>query len=143
MSITAKLYIEGHSKEHKGGIPVVSYNINFNQSVNEDGYVSSKVRAGLIHVSIRGTEDPEIVHWMLSNSEAKNGRIEFSGFDPDGTGGSSQKRKLLFKDAMLVDYSESFNELSDIMVNLAISARQITLSNERYESFWGSKFDNT
>jgi hypothetical protein len=143
MSITAKLYIEGHSKEHKGGIPMVSYSLNFSQSVNEDGYVSSKVRAGLIHVSIRGTEDPEIIHWMLSNSEAKNGRIEFSGFDPEGTGGSSHKRKLLFKDAMLVDYSESFNELSDITINMALSARHITIGNEQYISFWSSKFDAT
>ena len=138
MSVTAKLFIEGHSKEHKGGSPVVSCSFGFNQNVNEDGYIASRVKAGLIHISIRATEDPEIVHWMLSNSEIKNGRIEFAGFLSAGTGPGGT-RKLSFKNAMLVDYSESFNELADIMVNLVITAGNITLAGESYESNWSSK----
>ncbi len=143
MAINAKLFIEGHSKEHDGGIPVISYSLSFNQSVDESGYISSKVRAGLIHVSILATEDAEIIHWMLSNTETKNGRIEFTGFVPDGSAGSRDKRKLVFKDALLVDYSESYNELSNIMINMSLSARQITIAGERFESFWTSKLAET
>lgn len=134
MSITANLYIEGHSKETKG-IKVISSNIGFSQSVDESGYITSKVKAGLINIVIKGTEDAEIVHWMLSNNATKNGRIEYSGFTDSGA-----KRKIYFKDALLVDYSESFNDLSDVIITLAISAREINIAGEKYESFWSTAY---
>jgi hypothetical protein len=137
MSITAKLYIEGHSAESKG-ITVISSNIGFNQSVDESGYITSKVRASLINIVIKGTEDAEIVHWMLSNNTTKNGRIEYSGFTDSGA-----KRKIHFKDALLIDYSESFNDLSDVIISLTISAREINIAGEKYSSFWSSKFDGS
>jgi hypothetical protein len=137
MSITAKLYIDGHSAEQKG-IKVLSFNFGFSQNVDEAGYITSKVRAGLINIVIKATEDAEIVHWMLSNNTTKNGRIEFSGFTDAGA-----LRKIHFKDALLVDYSESFSDLTDILINLTISAREINIAGEKYTSFWSSKFANS
>lgn len=137
MSITANLYIEGHSTESKG-IKVISSNFGFSQSVDESGYITSKVKAGLINIVIKGTEDAEIVHWMLSSNATKNGRIEYSGFTDSGA-----KRKIHFKDALLIDYSESFKDLSDVIITLTLSAREINIAGEKYTSFWSSKFYNS
>lgn len=129
MSIAAKLFIDGHSKD-LDGITILSFNFGFTQNVDRVGNIKSFVNPGLINVTIRGTEDPEIVNWMISNSR-KDGRIEFSGFHD-----TQAKRKLLFKEGLLVEYSESFSDMSDIIISLSISAIEITIAGEQYKSKW-------
>lgn len=129
MSISAKLFIEGHSKDLHG-ISILSFNFGFTQNIDGVGNIKSFVNPGLINITIRGTEDPEIVNWMISNTR-KNGRIEFSGFHD-----TQAKRKLVFKEALLVEYSESFSDMSDIIISLSISAIEITIAGERFKSKW-------
>ncbi len=129
MSISAKLFIEGHTKENNG-IGILSFNFGFTQAFDRVGNIQSYVNPGLINLTIRGTEDPEIVNWMISNTR-KNGRIEFSGFHD-----TQAKRRLLFRNGLLVEYNESFSDMSDIIISLSICATDITLSGERFQSKW-------
>ena len=135
MSITARLHIEGHSKE-KEGIRVLSCNFGFRQDVDARGMQTSRVKPGLIILSVKGTEDAEIVQWMFGQDTMKNGRISYSGFTESGP-----VRKVIFQDAVLVSYSENFSDQSDIILNLTISARKITIAGVDFENFWSDKLN--
>lgn len=130
MSLTARLHIQGHSKEEKG-IKVLSCNFSFSQDVDNRGMTSSKVRAGLINVTIPGISDNEILQWMLSRDDRKDGRITFSGVIDTGP-----HRSLEFEDAVMVSYHESFSDQSDIIISLTLSARIIKVTGVTHESLW-------
>lgn len=134
-SLTARLHIEGHSKE-KEGIKVFSFSFNFSQSVDEMGNQSSAVRMGLINLSISSNEDGEIIQWMLLRTEYKKFRITFSGLDKDGQSGPV--RKIFFEDALLVNYSEVYVDETNIVMNLVISARKINIAGYAFEIDWNA-----
>lgn len=127
MSITARLFIAGQQK----GIKILSCDFSFSQDVDALGNVNSRVRAGLINITIPGTDDTEIVQWMIIRDEMKDCKICFSGFIDTGP-----HRTIEFKDAYLVNYHESYKESSDIVINLTISARVINIKGVSHESFW-------
>jgi len=132
MSLTARLHIKGHEQERKG-IKVLSCEYSFSQKVNEDGFIAGSVRAGLINITVTAINDTEIVQWMLLRDQQKSGKISFSGIDP--VNAAPQETKTLeFEDAILINYSEMFNDESDMIMNLSISARKITLSNSEWET---------
>ncbi len=130
MSLSARLHIEGHSKEDSG-IKILSCDYSFAQDVDSRGYKISKVRAGLINITLSGVGDIEIIQWMISDNVKKDGKITFSGVIDTGP-----QRSIIFKDALLVNYHESFSDQTDIIINLTISARLIKISGVIYESLW-------
>ena len=132
MSLTARLHIKGHKHEEKG-IKVLSCGYSFYQKVNEDGYIAGSVRAGLINISISAINDTEIVQWMVLRNDQKSGKISFSGIDPE-TAAPQEIKTLEFYNAILVNYSESFNDEADMVMNLSISAPKIKLSNSEWET---------
>jgi hypothetical protein len=127
MSITARLYIEGHDK----GIKILSCDFSFSQDVDSQGKVNSKVRAGLINLTIPGIDDTEIIQWMFGRDDKKDCRITFSGFIDTGP-----HRSIEFKDAYLISYHESYSEASDIVINLTLSSRIIDIKGVVHESSW-------
>jgi len=132
MSLTARLYIKGHQKEDSG-IKILSCDYSFSQSISEDGYIAGSVRAGLINISLNTVNDTEIVQWMFTRDSIKAGKISFFGIDPD-TAAPQETKTIEFEDGILVNYSESFTDEADMVMNLSISARKITLSNSEWES---------
>ncbi len=130
MSLSARLHIEGHSKE-KAGVKIISCEYSFSQDVDARGMIMSKVRPGMINITIHGVEDSEIVQWMLGGNVRKKGKITYSGVIDTGP-----QRSIEFEDALLVDYHESFSDQSDIIANLTISARIIVISGVTHESLW-------
>jgi hypothetical protein len=138
MSVTARLYIKGHKLEDKG-IKVLSCDYNFSQNISEDGYIAGSVRAGLINLTLAAINDTEIVQWMFFRDSEKSGKISFFGIDPH-TAAPQETKTLEFQDGILVNYSESFTDESDMVMNLSISARKITLSNSEWETVgWKDK----
>ncbi|RIH65311.1 hypothetical protein D1164_09270 [Mariniphaga sediminis] len=133
MSLTARLHIEGHEKEQRG-IKVLSCDYSFSQDVENNGLISSSVRAGFINVSIPGINDAEIVQWMVSRNIRKKGKISFLGVNESGV--PQESKSIEFEDAILVNYSEAFIDESDMVIHLSISARKITLSNTKWETQW-------
>ena len=130
MSLTARLHIEGHDQENKG-IKIISCDFSFSQDVDSNGKIASKIRAGIINVSIPGINDTELIQWMLGRDIRKKGKISYSGVIDTGP-----RKSLEFEDAVLVNYSESFSDQSDIVINLSISSRKITVSGVTHESQW-------
>jgi len=130
MSLTARLHIKGHSQEEKG-IKILSCDFSFSQVVDNRGMASSNVRAGLINVTIPGINDNEIINWMISRDERKNGKITFSGVVDTGP-----HRSIEFEDAVLVSYHESFSDESDIVISLVISSRIIKVTGVKHENIW-------
>ena len=138
MSLTARLYIKGHKKEDSG-FKILSCDFSFSQNVSDDGYIAGSVRAGLINISIISVNDTEIIQWMLLRDSEKSGKISFFGIDPQ-TAAPQETKTLEFEDGILVNYIESFTDEADMIMNLSISARKITLSNSEWETVgWKDK----
>jgi hypothetical protein len=98
--------------------------------------VASKVRAGMINVTIPGINDPEILEWMLGQYTKKKGKISFSGVVDTGP-----HRSLEFEDAILVSYHESFSDQSETIISLTLSARVIKVTGVKHESTWATEPD--
>lgn len=130
MSLSARLHLDGHSKESEG-LKVLSCDFSFSQDTDGRGQQSSKVKAGLINVTLNSVDDAEIVQWALGRSILKSGKIAFSGVIDTGP-----KRSIGFEDALLVNYYESFSDQSDISISLSISARVIKISGAKHDCEW-------
>ncbi len=130
MSLTARLHIEGHNNEQKG-IPVLACDFNFTQDIDGRGKATSRIRGGIINVTLRGIDDSEIIQWMMTATALKNGRIAFSGVTSTGPG-----RKIEFKNGFLISYNEHFANESDITIQLVISAEYITISGIQHSNWW-------
>lgn len=127
MSITARLHIDGQ----KTGIKVLACDFSFSQDVDAQGKVNSKVRAGLINITIPGVDDTDILQWMLNRDDKKDFKIAYSGFIDTGP-----HRSIEFKDAYLVNYQEVYSESKDIVINLTLSSRVIQVKGVTHESSW-------
>lgn len=126
MSLAARLYLGSD----KNGIKIIACDFSFSQDVDNRGQMSSKVRSGLIHVTIPGTVDTQLLTWMFTN-ELKKCTITFSGYVDTG-----QPRSVEFEDAALVGYYESFSEPLDTVVNLTISSRKISIKGATIAMSW-------
>lgn len=133
MSLSARLHIEGHSKEDEG-IRIISCDYAFSQDIDPRGLQTSKVKAGQINITLNGTNDGEFIQWMIGYDTLKKGKITFSGVIDTGP-----QRTIEFEDALLVYYHESFTDESDIIINLTISARVLRISGLLYENVWTNK----
>jgi len=132
MSLAARLFIEGDTK----GIKILTCDFSFSQDVDNRGMVDSDIRAGLIHITIPGTAETEILQWMLGRDTRKDCTISFSGYVDSG-----QHRTIKLLDAVLVDYHENYSDPSDIVINLTISPRIIDIKGVKHENIWTSTGD--
>jgi len=130
MILTARLFISGHTTE-KDGIPLSSCEFSFSQEVDQRGLPVSAVKGGIIHLSYAGFDDPEILLWMILPEADKNGKILFSGQEA-----SKAFKTLEFKDARCVSYRESFSRDKEMLTELIISAREITISDVNHSNNW-------
>jgi hypothetical protein len=131
MAFSATLHIEGHPKE-RDGIPVVSCDFSFHQQVDSYGVPISRVSGGIINIGLKNVNDYDIMQWMIASSARKNGKIVFSS----GMSDNQSFQKIGFKDAVLVNYHQSFSEESEVAVNLTISCREIDVSGAAFENIW-------
>ncbi len=130
MSLTARLHIEGHSEAEKG-IKILSCDYSFSQDIDSNGRIASNIRSGIVNISIPGKSDSEIVQWMLGKDIRKKIKISYSGVISTGP-----HKSIEFEDAVLVNYSESFTDQTDIVINLSISSRKITIYGVTHETQW-------
>jgi hypothetical protein len=126
MSLAARLYLDNDTK----GIKITSCDFNLNQDVDSRGQMSSIVRLGLVHVTVPGTVDTDLLNWMVTN-QLKKCTIKFSGFVDTG-----QPRTIEFENAALVGYHESFSEPMDTVVNLTIAYEKIKIKGVEKSMNW-------
>jgi hypothetical protein len=132
MSLAARLFIDKDTI----GIKILACDFNFNQDVDNRGMVDSDIRAGLVHITIPGTAETDILQWMLGRDTRKDCTISFSGYVDSG-----QYRTIKLLDAVLVSYHENYSDPSDIVVNLTISPRIIDIKGVKHENIWTSSGD--
>jgi len=134
MELTASLHIQGHSAENEG-IPLLSCEYSFAQDIDERGLPTSRVKGGVITMTFNSIEDEEIMWWIISNDDDKNGKIVFSG-------GDDRKvfKTLEFTDAKCFHYKEHFIRDVEMVEEIKISARMISLSGASHENTW-TKYD--
>jgi hypothetical protein len=117
----------------KKEITVINCKYGFTQDVDVTGKVVSSIKGSLIHLTIEGTDDTELLSWMLTHNQRKNGTISFFKSDNE-----SALKKLYFKDGVCVSYSESFSAIgtSPLTIELVISARIIEVGTAKQENYW-------
>lgn len=130
MILTARLHIEGHELENDG-IPLLSCDYSFEQEVDERGLPKAVVKGGTINLSFISMDDAEIMWWMIAQGSDKNGRILFSG-DED----KKVFKTVEFSDARCISYREAFSRDENMVCNIIISAREVTVSGVQHKNSW-------
>jgi hypothetical protein len=130
MVLSAKLHIKGHKSE-KEGISLMSCDYHFSQSIDNKGLANSIVQGGIINLSFASIDDNELIQWMISEEEDRDGKILFIG-----DSNSKPFRTLEFKDARLISYNESFSDQSYMITSLSISVRQFILQGIKHTNAW-------
>jgi hypothetical protein len=130
MVLSAALHIKGHNSE-KEGITLLNCDYHFSQSIDTKGLTTSRVLGGIINISFNSIDDNELIQWMISEDEDRDGKILFIGDN-----NSKPFRTLEFNDARLISYNESFSDKSFMVTTLSISARQIILSGVTLTNAW-------
>lgn len=130
MVLTARLFISGHESGSEG-IPLLTCSYGFSQDIDQRGLPKSEVRGGVIDLSFKSIDDQEIMHWMISSKSDKSGKVTFSGEDTEKI-----FKTLEFKDARCVSYHESFVRDGEMIEEITISAREVTISGVTHANTW-------
>ena len=130
MVLTARLIIEGHESGNEG-IPLLSCSYSFTQDIDQRGLPKTEVKGGVITLVINSIDDQEIMQWMFSAKADKSGKIAFSGEETEKV-----FKTLEFKDARCIAYHESFVRDSEMVEEITISAREVTISGVTHSNTW-------
>ncbi len=130
MVLTARLFIDGHESGNEG-ILLLSCSFGFTQDIDQRGLPKSEVKGGVITLVMNSIDDQEIMQWMFSAKSDKNGKIIFSGTDTEKI-----FKTLEFRDARCIAYHESFTRDSEMVEEITISAREVTLSGVTHINTW-------
>ena len=134
MVLTARLFIQGHETGNEG-IALLSCSYGFTQEIDQRGLPRSEVRGGVIRMAFRSMDDQELMHWMISSVSDKSGKITFSGEETEKV-----FKTLEFKDARCISYQETFERDSEMIIEITISAREVSISGVTHTNMW-SKYD--
>jgi len=134
MVLTARLFISGHESGNEG-IPILSCSFSFNQDIDQRGLPKSEVKGGVINIAFNSIDDQEIMHWMISPKADKSGKIAFSGEENEKV-----FKTLEFKDARCISYRESFVRDGEMVEEITISAREVSISGVTHTNTW-TKYD--
>lgn len=130
MVLTARLFISGHESGNEG-IPLLSCNFSFTQDVDQRGLPKSEVKGGVISLVLNSIDDQEIMQWMFSAKDDKSGKITFSGEETEKI-----FKTVEFKDARCIGYNESFVRDTEMVEEITISAREVTISGVTHTNTW-------
>ena len=130
MVLTARLYINGHESGNEG-IPLLTCSYSFTQDIDLRGLPKSEVKGGVINLAFNSIDDQEIMHWMMSAKADKSGKISFSGVENEKV-----FKTLEFKDARCISYHESFVRDGEMVEEITISAREVTISGVTHTNTW-------
>jgi hypothetical protein len=104
------------------------------QQIDVEGQPTGRTRGGKITVRVKSRNDgnTEILEWMCDTYMSKNGYISF----PDKDGG--EMKRLNFKDARVVQYTETYDDKSDNrqIEEFTISAKEIQVGNAIHVNSW-------
>jgi hypothetical protein len=130
LSFKAILEIENEKR-----VRVIECDFGFTQDIDSTGKPSGKPRGGTINLLIESTDDSELISWMFSHDERKNGTIKFLRRDNE-----RPMKKVEFKDGICINYHESFRDHGEVPMTtaLTISAKEINIGSVSYKNKWSA-----
>lgn len=127
MSFKVKLKVAG--KE----VNVLRCHYALKQETDATGRPSSITRGGKITLTVESTGETSFFEWMVNNFERKDGSIVFVKRDTDAT-----LKEVSFKEAYMVEYSETFDNVGDnpVTETFTLSALSISVGNGEHVNEW-------
>lgn len=118
---------------------VASVSYAFSQATDKEGQTTGQPRGGKIIIKVKAMNDGncELLNWMISESLAKDGKIEFK----DSSDTSKKMKDVEFKGGYCVDFQELWEDTTN-SANLAhweqitISCKEITNQSVVYTNEW-------
>ncbi len=128
MSFLAKFIIDG--KDYN----VLECTYAFHQPSDTTGKPTGRPLGGNITLKVESRGDTDLLHWMTSHSQTKEGFITF--FKRDAM---SRQLEIHFSKAFCIDYVEHFNALSEtpMQIKVNISAQELKVGDVTFENLWG------
>ena len=116
-------------------VRVLDCEFGFTQSIDNTGKPTSRPRGSTIKLVLESTNDLELVSWMFSHSDTKDGTISFLRRDNEAA-----MKKLSFKDGICISYHESFTDYGNtpMTTTIVISAREIDIDGVVLVNKWHS-----
>ena len=117
-------------------VRVLDCEFGFTQDIDSTGKPTSRPRGSIIKLVLESTNDLELVAWMFSHSDTKDGTISFLRRDNEAA-----MKKVSFKDGICISYHESFKDHGAVPMTTAItiSAREIHIDGLVFENKWHSE----
>ncbi len=121
--------------EETKNVRVLDCEFGFTQDIDSTGKPTSRPRGSIIKLVLESTGDSELVSWMFSHSDTKNGTIRFLRRDNEAA-----MKKLSFKDGICISYHESFKDHGSVpmITSITISAREIHIDGLVFKNMWHS-----
>lgn len=128
MSFIARLQLQNEDEMN-----VLRCGFRFNQAIDVTGKAASKPTGGTINLTLASFNHSNILEWMISPRQTKNGKITFIRYD-----NMSKLKTLEFENALCVDYEETFDPAADhpILLQLTLSAHTIKLDDTVFKNNW-------
>ncbi|NSL87950.1 type VI secretion system tube protein TssD [Chitinophaga solisilvae] len=127
MSFKAELIIGGKSAN------VLECNYGFSQHTDASGKPSTMPRGGTISLILESARDTDLVQWMISPEEKRDGSIVFKRRDHD-----SSLRTVEFSGGICIQFHESYHHSgsSPMVTHIVISARELKIGSVAYQRKW-------
>lgn len=115
-------------------LPLLSCEFSFNQGTDPiSRQTTTKVRGGVINMTLRGTKDTGLLEWITNHKEHRDGTITFFQHS------NNQKiKEISFKKAFPVLFTESFieSEENSLTISFSITCDELTVGNASHVNKW-------
>lgn len=130
MSFKAKLEID-HTTYN-----LLDCTFDFEQQLDHNGRPCAAPRGGVIVLSVEFKKDTDLLHWMISPTQTKTGRIVFLKRDA-----MAALMTLEFTNAFCARLSGFYHAVSNepLKLKLKISAETLTFGDVEHKNNWPSK----
>lgn len=127
MSFLAKMEIDGEVYN------ILNCTYTFSQPLDNKGKPSGTPYGGQIIATIESNGKTDLLHWMVSPDQHKNGSIIYYKRNA-----MSRLQELKFEKAFCVKYTEDFHAEDDVpmQIKIVISAQKIIIGDMEFENRW-------
>jgi hypothetical protein len=127
MSFLAKLEID--AVEYN----ILDFNIKFKQDLDATSKPTGNTQGGIIKMIIEADQKTDLLSWMLSGDQTKDGKITFFRRDA-----MSKMKELSFEKAYCIGYDEQFTSTNDISmkITLEIVTREMAFGEAKFLNNW-------
>jgi hypothetical protein len=127
MQAKSNISIEVDGKKH----PVQSFSYSLRQLTDHTGQPASEVQGGEIHITLESTSENEFLEWMCDSFMRKDGTVTIMKSEEEG-----KLKEFNFKNAFVIDFSESFGESGNGSISFSLSAQEISMGNATHINEW-------